>query len=169
MNPRSLSSSLVSRAYEAYGRCTVMGTYNFAGDMGIVAFPAFKRLDSGAQLQGAVELLGAVGLAAALAVLLLLSLTAALVLLPVVGVFPTGTSSVLHAIVADLVAPEARARGYGLFYMLYQGLGIVAPVLYVWFSDATELTWAMILLGILTMAAASLAVLLREQTAIVTA
>ncbi|HZC02092.1 MAG TPA: MFS transporter [Gammaproteobacteria bacterium] len=120
-------------------------------------------------MQGAVELLGAVGLAAALAVLFLLSLTAALVLLPVVGVFPTGTSSVLHAIVADLVAPEARARWYGLFYMLYQGLGIVAPVLYGWFSDATELTWAMILLGILTMAAAPLAVLLREQTAIVTA
>ncbi|HZC02093.1 MAG TPA: hypothetical protein VE844_12255 [Gammaproteobacteria bacterium] len=40
MNPRSLFSSLVSRAYEAYGRCTVMGTYNFAGDMGTVALPA---------------------------------------------------------------------------------------------------------------------------------
>src|SRR5262244_1026014 len=35
-----LSSALVSRAYEAQGRRTAMGTYNFAGDVGRVAFPA---------------------------------------------------------------------------------------------------------------------------------
>jgi FSR family fosmidomycin resistance protein-like MFS transporter len=277
-----LSSSLVSRAYEAYSRRTAMGTYNFAGDVGKVAFPA---LLSGLILvlswRGAVELLGALGLAAALVVwiggrareravaaspegaeqlpksrgwgildrrrfvglvavgmlddsaraafltfvpfllaqrgatpeqmgllftlvfaggafgkfvcgplaerlgtvrmvvmtelltgvailaLLPLPLTAALVLLPVVGVFLNGTSSVLYATVADLVAPEARARGYGLFYMLYQGSGMVAPVLYGWCSDAAGLTWAMILLGILTMGAAPLAVLLRERAATV--
>jgi FSR family fosmidomycin resistance protein-like MFS transporter len=273
-----LSSSLVSRAYEIQGRRTAMGTYNFAGDVGKVAFPA---LLSGFILvfgwQGSVELLGAFGLAAALVVwmggrtrerarqavaaaevqppktrgwgildrkrfaglvavgmlddsaraafltfvpfllaqrgatpeqmgllftlvfaggacgkfvcgplaerlgavrmvvvtelltglailaLLPLPLTAALVLLPIVGVFLNGTSSVLYATVAELVAPEARARGYGLFYMLYQGAGMVAPVLYGWFSDAAGLTWAMILLGVLTMGAAPLAVFLRER------
>jgi MFS family permease len=273
-----LSSSLVSRAYEAGGRRTAMGTYNFAGDVGKVAFPA---LLSGLILvfgwRGSAELLGALGLATALLVwmggrtresadhpmvaevvqppkargwgildrqrfaglvavgmldesaraafltfvpfllaqrgatpeqmgllftlvfaggacgkfvcgplaerlgavrmvvatelltglailaLLPLPLTAALVLLPIVGVFLNGTSSVLYATVAELVAPEARARGYGLFYMLYQGAGMVAPVLYGWFSDASGLTWAMILLGASTMSAAPLAVFLRER------
>jgi MFS transporter, FSR family, fosmidomycin resistance protein len=275
-----LSSSLVSRAYEANGRRTAMGTYNFAGDVGKVAFPAaLSGLILVLSWRGAVELLGALGLAAALlvwmggrarertvaaaaeggeqlpksrgwgildrrrfaglvavgmldesaraafltfvpfllaqrgatpeqmgllftlvfaggafgkfvcgplaerlgavrmvvvtelltgiAILALLPLpsTAALVLLPVVGVFLNGTSSVLYATVADLVAPETRARGYGLFYMLYQGSGMVAPVLYGWFSDAAGLASAMILLGMLTMGAAPLAVLFRERSA----
>jgi MFS transporter, FSR family, fosmidomycin resistance protein len=275
-----LSSSLVSRAYEERGRRTAMGTYNFAGDVGKVAFPA---LLSGmivlSSWRGSVELLGAVGLAAALVVwmggkthertappttagamqvqksrgwgitdrqrfgglvavgvldesaraafltfvpfllaakgaspeqmgllftlvfaggacgkfvcgplaerlgavrmvvvtelltglailaLLPLPLTASLLLLPVLGIFLNGTSSVLYATVADLVAPEARARGYGLFYMLYQGSGMIAPVLYGWLSDAAGLPSAMILLGFLTMGAAPLAVLMRERKA----
>ncbi|MBI3326865.1 MAG: MFS transporter, partial [Nitrospinae bacterium] len=64
-----LSSSLVSRAYETQGRRTAMGTYNFAGDVGKVAFPAVL---SGLILlvgwRGSVELLGALGLFAALLV-----------------------------------------------------------------------------------------------------
>jgi FSR family fosmidomycin resistance protein-like MFS transporter len=275
-----LSSSLVSRAYEERGRRTAMGTYNFAGDVGKVAFPA---LLSGMIVllswRGSVEILGAFGLAAALVVwmggktheraaspttaagmqvqrsrgwgitdrqrfgglvavgvldesaraafltfvpfllaakgaspeqmgllftlvfaggacgkfvcgplaerlgavrmvvvtelltglailaLLPLPLTAALLLLPVLGIFLNGTSSVLYATVADLVAPESRARGYGLFYMLYQGSGMIAPVLYGWLSDAAGLPSAMILLGFLTMGAAPLAVLMRERKA----
>lgn len=273
-----LSSSLVSRAYEDQGRRTAMGTYNFAGDVGKVAFPA---LLSGMILlltwRGSVEILGALGLAAALLVwvsdksrrraartapeggmqvqkprgwgitdrkrfaglvavgmlddsaraafltfvpfllaekgasagqmgllftlvfaggalgkfvcgplaerlgavrmvvvtelltgaailaLLPLPLTASLVLLPVLGIFLNGTSSVLYATVADLVAPEARARGYGLFYMLYQGSGMMAPILYGWLSDTAGLGWAMILLGVLTMGAAPLAFFMRER------
>ena len=64
---------------------------------------------------------------------------------------------------ADLVAPEARSRGYGLFYMLYAGSGAIAPVLYGWFSDAAGLSWAMILLGVLTMGAAPMAGMLRAS------
>src|SRR5262249_25542070 len=64
-----LSPALVSRAYEAQGRRTAMGTYNFAGDVGKVAFPA---LLSGMLLllswRGSVELLGVFGLVAALVV-----------------------------------------------------------------------------------------------------
>jgi MFS family permease len=275
-----LSSSLVSRAYEAGGRRTAMGTYNFAGDVGKVAFPAML---SGLILllgwKGSVQLMGALGLAtawivwmggrgqekprlpatdtatpaakgrgwgiidrkrfaglvvvgfldnsartvfltfvpfllarkgatpeqlgllftlvfaggacgkficgplaerfgpirmvlvtelltgAAILALLPLPLTAALALLPILGVGLNGTSSVLYATVAELVAPEARARGYGLFYMLYQGSGAMAPVLYGWVSDAAGLSWAMIVLGVLTLAAGPTAVLLRERNA----
>jgi MFS transporter, FSR family, fosmidomycin resistance protein len=272
-----LSSSLVSRAYEERGRRTAMGTYNFAGDVGKVAFPALlSGMIVMLSWRGSVESLGAFGLAAALVVwmggkthehtalppmdaalkehkvrgwgitdrqrcgglvavgvldesaraafltfvpfllaakgaspeqmgllftlvfaggacgkfvcgplaerlgavrmvvttelltglailaLLPLPLTASLLLLPVLGIFLNGTSSVLYATVADLVAPEARARGYGLFYMLYQGSGMIAPVLYGWLSDAAGLPSAMLLLGFLTMGAAPLAVLMRE-------
>jgi len=273
-----LSSALVSRAYEVQGRRTAMGTYNFAGDAGKVAFPA---LLSGMLLllswRGSVELLGVFGHVAALVVwmggrsrervvqpaaavgmqaqkppgwgitdrkrfgglvaagmlddsaraafltfvpfllaekgagpeqmgllftlvfaggacgkficgplaerlravrmvvvtelltsiailaLLPLPLTASLVLLPVLGIFLNGTSSVLYATVAELVAPEARTRGYGLFYMLYQGSGMIAPVLYGWLGDAAGLGWTMIVLGFLTMGAAPLAVLMRVR------
>ncbi len=276
-----LSSSLVSWAYEANGRRTAMGTYNFAGDVGKVMFPA---LLSGLILvfgwHRSVELLGALGLAGALMLwlggnarervqrvmpdgvtqmpkahgwgivdrkrfaglvavgfldnsartvfltfvpflltgkgatpeqlgllftlvftggacgkfvcgplaerfgpirmvvvtelltgavilaLLPLPLMAALVLLPILGIGLNGTSSVLYATVAELVAPEARSRGYGLFYMLYAGSGAIAPVLYGWFSDVAGLSWAMILLGVLTMGAAPMAGLLRERRAL---
>jgi MFS family permease len=101
----------------------------------------------------------------AILALIPLPLTAALALLPLLGVVLNGTSSVLYATVADLISPEARARGYGLFYMLYQGAGMVAPVFYGWFSDAAGLSWAMILLGLLTMGAAPMAMFLRERPA----
>jgi MFS family permease len=102
---------------------------------------------------------------AAIFALLPLPLTAAFVLLPILGIGLNGTSSVLYATVAEVVTPEARARGYGLFYMLYQGSGAVAPVLYGWMSDAAGLSWAMSLLGLLTLAAAPMAGLLRERAA----
>jgi MFS transporter, FSR family, fosmidomycin resistance protein len=102
---------------------------------------------------------------AAILALLPLPLTAAFVLLPILGIGLKGTSSVLYATVADLVTPEARVRGYGLFYMLYQGSGAIAPVLYGWISDAASLSWAMSLLGLLTLAAAPMAGLLRERAA----
>ena len=46
---------------------------------------------------------------------------------------------------------------------------MVAPVLYGWLSDSAGLGWAMILLGFLTMGAAPLAVLMREQKTAVAA
>ena len=76
-----------------------------------------------AERLGAVRMVVVTELLTGLSILALLPLplTASLVLLPVLGVFLNGTSSVLYATVAELVSPEARTRGYGLFYMLYQG------------------------------------------------
>jgi MFS family permease len=120
-----------------------------------------------AERLGAVRMVMVTEVLTGLAILALLPLplTAALLLLPVLGVFLNGTSSVLYATVAELVAPAARARGYGLFYMLYQGSGMIAPVLYGWLGDAAGLGWTMILLGFLTMGAAPLAVLMRQRKA----
>src|SRR4030095_15620141 len=68
------------------------------------------------------------GLTAAVIVALLpLPLEAAMVLLPVIGVALNGTSSVLYGSVPDLVAPEKRARAFGVFYTGTIGSGAVAP------------------------------------------
>ncbi len=67
--------------------------------------------------------------------LLIAPLGTALVVLPVLGVALNGTSSVLYGTVADLVSPERRSRGYGLFYTLGIGAGAVAPSVYGLLSD----------------------------------
>ena len=55
------------------------------------------------------------------------------------GVALNGTSSVLYAMVADLVSEQRRARGYGLYYTLVNGASAVAPVLYGLLGDRAGL------------------------------
>lgn len=76
---------------------------------------------------------------AAILLLLPLPLTAGLVLLPLIGVALNGTSSVLYGSVPVLVAPERRARAFGLFYTATIGSGAAAPVLFGLLGDAVGL------------------------------
>jgi len=62
--------------------------------------------------------------------LLPLPLEAALVLLPLVGLGLNGTSSVLYGSIAESFVPERRSRGFGLFYTLGTGAGVVSPFLF---------------------------------------
>jgi len=68
--------------------------------------------------------------------LLPLPLTAALPLIPLVGVALSGTSSVLYGSVAHLVAPAARTRAFAVFYTGTIGCGALAPFAYGFVSDA---------------------------------
>jgi FSR family fosmidomycin resistance protein-like MFS transporter len=74
--------------------------------------------------------------ALAIVALLPLSLTAALVLLPVVGVALNGTSSVLYGSVPDLVEPARRQRAFGIFYTGTIGAGAISPAIYGVLGDA---------------------------------
>ena len=65
-----------------------------------------------------------------------LSLEAALLLLPVLGVALNGTSSVLYGTVAELVPGARRARAFGMFYTLTIGAGALSPSLYGLLGDA---------------------------------
>ena len=65
-----------------------------------------------------------------------LSLEAALLLLPVLGVALNGTSSVLYGTVAELVPGARRARAFGVFYTLTIGAGALSPSLYGLLGDA---------------------------------
>ncbi|MBI2878438.1 MAG: MFS transporter [Candidatus Rokubacteria bacterium] len=83
--------------------------------------------------------------------LLPLPLTPALVLLPFLGIALNGTSSVLYGSVADLVAPERRARAYGLFYTMGVGAAAVAPPLYGLLGDWAGVTFALAVVGVMAL------------------
>ena len=61
---------------------------------------------------------------------LLLPGLGALLLLPLIGVFLNGTSSVLYATIGDLVEQDRLPRAFGLFYTLGSLCGIAAPLGY---------------------------------------
>ena len=101
--------------------------------------------------------------ATGLGILLLLALpvTPTLFLLPILGVALNGTSSVLYGTVAELVAPERRSRGYGLFYTIGIGTGALAPPLFGLLSDAAGVQVTLAVLAVVILITLPLAHLLR--------
>ncbi|TSA00127.1 MAG: MFS transporter [Deltaproteobacteria bacterium] len=93
--------------------------------------------------------------------LLVLPVTPAMFLLPILGIALNGTSSVLYGTVAELVAPERRSRVYGLFYTIGIGTGALTPPLFGLLSDAAGVTATMSVLAMVTLATLPLAHLLR--------
>jgi MFS family permease len=76
-----------------------------------------------------------------------LSLEAALVLLPLIGVALNGTSSVLYGSVPDLVEPARRQRAFGIFYTGTIGAGAVSPALYGLLGDAVGVPSALMVVA----------------------
>jgi len=66
------------------------------------------------------------------------------ILLPFVGIVLNGTSSVLYATVAEIIAPMARSRGYGLYYAITLGSGAVSPMVYGLLTDSLGLSFTII-------------------------
>jgi FSR family fosmidomycin resistance protein-like MFS transporter len=71
--------------------------------------------------------------------------------LPIVGVVLNGTSSVLYATVAEMISPNARSRGYGLYYAITLGSGAVAPMAYGLFTDSFGLSPALIAIALIVL------------------
>jgi len=76
------------------------------------------------------------GTAALILSVLVLPLTPAMALLPLLGVMLNGTSSVLYGTVPELTAPHQAERAFALFYTGTIGSGAIAPVLYGLLGDA---------------------------------
>jgi FSR family fosmidomycin resistance protein-like MFS transporter len=70
------------------------------------------------------------GTAALIVAVLVLPLTPAIVLLPLLGMMLNGTSSVLYGTVPELTPPHLTERAFALFYTGTIGSGAIAPVLY---------------------------------------
>ena len=65
-------------------------------------------------------------------------------LLPLVGMFLNGTSSVLYATVAEIISPSGRSRGYGLYYAITLTSGAIAPIIYGFVTDFLGLSFTII-------------------------
>jgi FSR family fosmidomycin resistance protein-like MFS transporter len=94
-----------------------------------------------------------------------LPLTAAMVILPLIGIALNGTSSVLYGSVPDLVTPAKRARAFGIFYTGTIGAGAVAPVVFGLAGDALGLTGAVVLTAGLVLVTLPLALVLHPALA----
>ncbi|MEA2937554.1 MAG: transporter, family, fosmidomycin resistance protein [Alphaproteobacteria bacterium] len=106
------------------------------------------------------------GLTAVVIVALLpLPLEAALILLPLIGVALNGTSSVLYGSVPDLVAPERRARAFGVFYTGTIGAGAVAPTIYGVAGDALGVDAALVIVATVVLVTLPLSLVLRPALA----
>jgi len=103
----------------------------------------------------------------ALGILLLLplSLGAALLLLPAIGIVLNGTSSVLYGSVPDLVVPERRTRALSVFYTGTIGSGAIAPMLFGLAGDALGVRNALVLVSALVLFTLPIAALLRPALA----
>jgi MFS family permease len=75
------------------------------------------------------------------------------ILLPFVGIFLNGTSSVLYATVAEIISPMARSRGYGLYYAITLGSGAVSPLIYGLLTDALGLSFSIICAALMVLLA----------------
>lgn len=80
------------------------------------------------------------GTAVTIIALLPLPISAALVLLPLVGIALNGTSSVLYGTVPELVATAKRETAFGVFYTATIGAGAISPIIYGCFGDALGLS-----------------------------
>jgi MFS transporter, FSR family, fosmidomycin resistance protein len=97
--------------------------------------------------------------------LLPLPLYSGLVLLPLIGIALNGTSSVLYGSLPQVVAPEKRARAFGVFYTGTIGAGAVAPILYGFAGDALGIPMALAIVGCMVLVTLPLAVILRPALA----
>lgn len=66
------------------------------------------------------------------------------IILPLVGIVLNGTSSVLYATVAEIIAPTARSRGYGLYYAITLGCGAISPMVYGLLTDFLGISFTII-------------------------
>lgn len=73
----------------------------------------------------------------------MLPLTAALAVLPIIGVALNGTSSVLYGSVADFVDEDRQARAFSLFYTVGIGSGAISPIVFGLISDSYSVPTAL--------------------------
>jgi MFS transporter, FSR family, fosmidomycin resistance protein len=92
-------------------------------------------------------------------------LTVALGVLLPLGIALNGTSSALYATVADLVAPERRARAYGLYYTLVVGASAVAPLAYGALGDAVGILATLLVTSAVVLLTVPLCLVLRGALA----
>ena len=85
--------------------------------------------------------------------------------MPLLGIALNGTSSVLYGSVPALVAPERRARAFGIFYTGVIGSGAAAPVLFGLIGDKLGVATTLAVIGLVPLLTLPLALALRPSFA----
>lgn len=176
----------------AFSLLTTMGIIDNSTRVGVLTFLPFLMTDKGLDAAGVSFLLtllfasgaagklgcgfladrfGNVGVIVITEAITALAIVTAipvgpLMLIPVVfalGFVGNGTSSALYSAVAEMVHVERRARGYGLFYTLTLGVGVLAPLFYGALSDAAGIPVAFVAMALLTLATLPMAVAMGRQ------
>jgi len=80
------------------------------------------------------------------------------------GVTLNGTSSVFYSTVADFFPPEARSKGYGMFYTAYLGSGAVGPLVYGILGDVWGLKSIFVFSCVATLSIVPLVALMPRKT-----
>jgi len=78
------------------------------------------------------------------------------------GIALNGTSSVLYATVAELVAPDRRSRAYGLYYTLAIGASALAPTIYGLVGDQVGVPMTLTIVGAVVLITIPLCLVLRS-------
>jgi MFS family permease len=117
-----------------------------------------------AERAGVLRTIALTEIATALAIAALTpsSVLAMLILAPALGLALNGTSSALYGSVPDLVAPERRARAFGLYYTFTVGAGAAAPLLYGSLGDAIGVAPALLVAAVLVLLTLPLTATLRR-------
>lgn len=69
--------------------------------------------------------------------------------LAVLGFVGNGTSSALYSAVAEMVHVDRRAQGYGLYYTLSLGTGVLAPILLGAMADSVGIPGAFVAMAVI--------------------
>ncbi|MCC7345848.1 MAG: MFS transporter [Variibacter sp.] len=94
---------------------------------------------------------------------LYLPLTAALVLLPILGVVLNGTSSLTYGSIPRFIVPGEHNRTFGIFYTGTLGCGALAPTVMGLVGDVIGLNGAVIIAGLLALATLPLVLMLAPR------
>ena len=92
-------------------------------------------------------------------------LSAALAILPLMGVALNGTSSVLYGTVADLVTADRRSRAYGLYYTVTIATSALSPSVYGLIGDVAGVTATLVIVAAVVLVTIPLCLALRASVA----
>lgn len=103
--------------------------------------------------------------AAGIIVLLLSPATAAFFVLPVVGMFLQGSTSITYGTIADLIRSDRRSRGFAMIYSVSSLSAIAGPVIFGFISDHSGLPTAMLAMAVVSLLAIPPIMLLKPSPA----
>ena len=102
-----------------------------------------------AELIGVSKTIALTELATVVFILLILfaPILLAFSMLPILGVFLNGTSSIIYGTVPEVTATEKHSRAFGFIYTLGSVCGVVGPLVYGFLADLFSLQTTMIIIA----------------------